>query len=79
MSVYTESDFAAALLNCGPHKWHTCETGCSINASHPINQDYRDRVYKYFLTLFPSTLLGDMPGHEWTVFWRQYLEWVNKS
>ena len=79
---YTEAQFAATLLHCGPHDWHTCETKCSLNVSRPINIDYKDRVYNYFFELFPE-MVEEFPAyaaseqmHKWTTFWHEYIEWV---
>ncbi|KKM69355.1 hypothetical protein LCGC14_1451520, partial [marine sediment metagenome] len=68
------------LLHCGPHTWHTCETGCSLNDVRPLNQEYRDRVYDYFFEMFPERAAtynanGQRSG-EWIMFWREYRAWV---
>lgn len=79
MSRYTEAHFAATLLNCGPHE-HSAGALDDFTKFAPISfWKYRDRVYDYFFQLFPTLMITDYnstPAHEWTTFWREYLEWV---
>lgn len=77
---YSDVHFAATLLECGPHVTEDhCEGwfGLPGDSIH----DYRDRVYNHFFKLFPS--FNDVPlgvrtdaAHEWSIFWREYREWV---
>lgn len=83
MSVFTEAHFAAALLSCGPHNWSVIDSKacdpatCNSPVHHVANVKYRTRVYGFYVKLFP--LLDPGKGHsaDWSLFWREYLDWVN--
>jgi len=74
MSKYTEAQFAATLIECGPHMPACDARHCSNPHNCPNNQEYHDRVRRYYVEagLF-ATLV---PGYGWTVFWREYRAWV---
>ena len=82
MSAYTEAQFGATLLNCGPHI-ASCEECAVTNNTCPNVTVYRTRVYNYFFTLFPSMVLQEdtreeaySQEHEWIRFWCDYTKWV---
>ena len=76
---YTDADFAACLLHCGPHTWVSSMRAGNLYAGTVDTSDYRARVYSYFFASFPWPVAEDPPHREWAAFWREYLEWVNKS
>ena len=71
---YSDVHFAAVLLVCGPH---VDLSGADLGWRR---SQYRDRVYSHFFKLFPEMApCGpniEMPKHEWTEFWHEYIQWV---
>ncbi len=78
VSAYTEAHFAAALLECGPHKptCEECRATTTASTQHcPNSMAYHDAVYKYFLRLFPE-FRPDGHTANWQLFWQEYQAWV---
>jgi|GEM_PF-2970335 len=76
---YTEAEFAAALLHCGPHDHHVCDQSAEGHGdfdgySCPINRRYYGRVYKYFIKV--SHITPSRTAGEWATFWSEYIRWV---
>ena len=83
MSRYTEAEFAACLLQCGPHTRMTrVHTGNhQLESFTAASNVYRDRVYRYFLKYYPGITAHHFSTSEhvassWRQFWQSYLKWV---
>ncbi len=70
VSAYTEVEFAACLLECGPHV-ETRELNDHID---PFNA-YYNRVFDWYrrhCSNKPNSIIAT----EWVKFWHKYQEWV---
>ncbi len=62
----TEAEFAACLLECGPHKRRVGDLA---------TPDYCTRVYNWYRKQ-RTVKWSQHHADDWTVFWVEYIKWV---